>query len=78
MDNLAISDRLFDNGIEEESFLTAKQLGEKLQVSYETVRRWSRQYRRFPIYRLGKTNRYKLSEVVKYFERKRPYAKKKY
>ena len=53
---------LFDNQIPEK-FVTAEELAEYLKVSVHTIRKWRKQ-ERIPYYKLGRSLRFRVSEVL--------------
>ncbi len=53
---------LFDNRISEK-FLTADELAEHLRVSVHTIRKW-RSQEKIPYYKLGRSVRFRVSEVL--------------
>lgn len=62
---------LFDIDRHSEPLLTTAQLAKKMQVTPDSIRRWCSKNRRFPVYRMGGKNLYRLSEVLAYFQKKR-------
>lgn len=64
---------LCDNSITAhiEPYLKTEELAEVMRVQPDTVRHWCCKYRDFPVLRLGNSNRFRVSEVVAFFQRPR-------
>ena len=60
---------IFDNRISEK-FLTAGELAEALSVSVHTIRKW-RMQGKIPYYKLGRSLRFRISEVLMKFKGER-------
>lgn len=56
------SNKLFDNRIGEQEWLDTKEAAEYLRLPVGTVLNWTSEGK-IPVYKLGRSNRYRLSEL---------------
>lgn len=66
---------LIDNRISEE-LLTQQELADRLKIHVVTVNRYVLRYKSFPRYKIGRHNRFYLSEVLDWFNRRDRYGSK--